>query len=82
ALDPRQPRPRTDRWIALLAAVDAWREPAFPLLGRDVLDRGIPRGPDVGRLLKAVRQWWEDEDYRPDRPACLKKLKAEAGTEA
>ncbi|MDW8340757.1 MAG: CCA tRNA nucleotidyltransferase [Geminicoccaceae bacterium] len=50
--------------------------PRFPLGGRDLLARGIPTGPRVGRLLEAVRRWWEDEGFRPDRAACLARLDA------
>lgn len=79
ALDPRRPRARTQRWTDRIAATEAWHDIEFPLKGRDALELGVPRGPDVGRVLKAVEQWWEDEDYRPDRAACLKKLRAEVG---
>ena len=50
--------------------------PEFPLRGRDVTKLGIPPGPDVGRLLAAVEEWWEAGDYRADRRACLARLKA------
>lgn len=80
SIDPRQPHARTQAWLDHIAYVDAWRAPEFPLKGRDALDLGVPRGPDCGRALKAVQAWWEDEDYRPDRTACLKKLRAEVGS--
>ncbi|MEQ8499096.1 MAG: hypothetical protein RIB84_06860 [Sneathiellaceae bacterium] len=34
----------------------------------------MPAGPAVGRLLAAVRLWWEEGDYRADRAACLGEL--------
>ena len=67
----------------LLRSAAAWQQPIFPLTGADLLSRGLAPGPDFGRLLAAVRHWWEVLDFRPDRPACLAKL-AELlpGTEA
>lgn len=77
AVDPRQPHERTERWIGLIGAADAWTDVLFPLRGRDAMDLGIPHGPEIGRLLKRVETWWEDEDFRPDFEACRKKLSAE-----
>jgi poly(A) polymerase len=37
---------------------------------------GIPAGEQVGRLLTAVRDWWEAGDFAADRAACLTYLKA------
>ena len=31
--------------------------------------------PPVGRLLDAVRRWWEDGDFVASRAECLVKLK-------
>ncbi len=57
-----------------LALLRGWRAPAFPLRGRDAQALGVPKGPEVGRLLKAVEDWWIGEDFAPDRAACLEKL--------
>jgi poly(A) polymerase/tRNA nucleotidyltransferase (CCA-adding enzyme) len=48
--------------------------PVFPLEGRDVVAAGIPQGPRVGALLRAVRQWWLDGGCVADRAACLANL--------
>jgi poly(A) polymerase len=53
---------------------DQWTPPAFPIGGDDVGPLGVPEGPEVGRLLTAVRNWWEDGDFRADRAACLARL--------
>lgn len=55
-------------WLRL---ADGWAAPSFPLTGADVLALGLQPGPEVGRLLAAVRGWWEAQDFRPDRAACL-----------
>jgi poly(A) polymerase len=58
-----------------LAIAGAWRPRRFPLSGADVLDLGFTAGPDVGSLLRAVEDWWIDEDFVPDRAACLARLR-------
>ncbi len=59
----------------MLTLVDTWPCPTFPLAGRDVAALGIPPGPRIGRLLAAVRAWWEAGDFTADRAACLARLK-------
>jgi poly(A) polymerase len=49
-------------------------KPVFPLEGRDVVARGIAAGPQVGALLREVRQWWMDGGCVADRAACLAQL--------
>jgi poly(A) polymerase len=66
----------------MLALAQSWQPPAFPLTGRDVTALGIAPGPSVGRLLAAVRQWWEDGDFAADRAACLARLRQIADAEA
>jgi poly(A) polymerase len=62
------------RWSERLSLVDGWRPPRFPLRGRDALAIGVPRGPEIGRLLDAVEAWWEDNDFAPDHAACMARL--------
>jgi poly(A) polymerase len=52
-----------------------WPVPVFPLGGDDVTALGIAPGPRVGRLLTAVRRWWEEGDFAADRAACLARLR-------
>jgi poly(A) polymerase len=65
-----------DRLCELLALARDWTPPAFPLAGRDVTALGIAPGPEVGRLLGAVHDWWETGDFTADRAACLVHLQA------
>jgi poly(A) polymerase len=60
----------------LLALAKIWPIPKFPLTGDDVTAFGIAPGPRVGRLLGAVKRWWEEGDFAADRAACLAKLTA------
>lgn len=63
------------RLAELLALARDWTPPVFPLGGRDVTALGIPPGERVGRLLAAVKRWWEEGDFAADRAACLDWLK-------
>lgn len=55
-----------------------WRAPTFPLSGDDVMKLGVERGPEVGRILNAVEEWWIAEHFRPNESACRAKMKEEA----
>jgi len=63
-------------WRAMLETIEQWEAPTFPLAGADVLARGVPEGPEVGRLLTAVEDWWIERDFAPDRTALLDRLDA------
>lgn len=54
----------------------AFRVPRFPLVGNDVLAMGIASGPEVGRVLADVEDWWAAQDFAPGRTKCLERLKA------
>ncbi|MGE5540247.1 MAG: CCA tRNA nucleotidyltransferase [Gemmatimonas sp.] len=69
-------------WRALIDVAERWRPAVFPVTGEDALRLGIPQGPDLGETLRAVEEWWADEDFRPDREACLAQLQALAQARA
>lgn len=52
----------------------SWETPTLPIDGSDAKVAGIPHGPDIGHALRAVEDWWANNDFAPDRHACLKKL--------
>jgi tRNA nucleotidyltransferase/poly(A) polymerase len=58
----------------LFSLPDRWPPPTFPLRGRDLLPEGIPRGPAIGAMLKAVEDWWVENDFRPDETALRQRL--------
>ena len=63
-------------WRAMLDRAENWEAPEFPLAGADVLARGIEVGPEVGRLLRAVEDWWIEQDSWPGRELTLERLDA------
>ncbi len=79
AATTRLTRGRNTRWVELLHGIDAWQPVVFPLLGRDAIALGVPRGPRIGALLREVEEWWEEGGYAADRPACLARLRLLAG---
>lgn len=63
-------------YAAMIAAADSWEETKLPVKGRDVLALGVENGPEVGRLLKDIEAWWIENDFQPDREACLSRLRS------
>ena len=72
---------RNAAWIDRLDSVDRWAIPDFPLTGSDAHKFGLPRGPEIGRLLAEVEAWWEDGDFQADRDTCLNRLEELIGHE-
>ncbi len=64
-----------DGWAALVADGDDWQPKKFPLQGADVMALGVPRGPEVGVVLRATEDWWIEDGFRADRASCLRQLK-------
>jgi poly(A) polymerase len=58
-----------------LALARQWRPPALPISGDDLLALGVPAGPRLGSILRAVESWWEGRDFQPDREACLARAR-------
>jgi poly(A) polymerase len=54
-----------------LVTIERWRRPRFPLKGADIVKLGIPEGPRIGEILQRVEAWWIEQDFAPDRAACL-----------
>jgi len=46
----------------------------FPVTGQDLIDRQVRPGPELGKRLKQLEDWWLSNDLRPDRQACLQEL--------
>jgi poly(A) polymerase len=58
--------PDSQSWRARLALPERWRPPRFALGGADVMTLGVPAGPRVGELLRAVEDWWIAGDFAAD----------------
>ena len=64
------------QWRMLLTMADNWQRPRFPLSGLDVMQAGVPEGPEVGRVLARVEDWWVGGDFASDEGALRDRLKA------
>lgn len=56
-----------------------WPRPELPVKGRDASALGVPKGPEIGRLLKELEDWWIAGDFAADREACMAELKRRIG---
>jgi poly(A) polymerase len=63
-------------WRILLEMAQSWQRPRFPLTGREVMAAGVPEGPEVGRVLALVEDWWIGGDFSADESACRERLAA------
>ncbi|MGK2740423.1 CCA tRNA nucleotidyltransferase [Tepidicaulis sp. LMO-SS28] len=64
------------QWRALLAMADSWERPKLPLTGQMVHAAGVPDGPEVGRVMREVEEWWVDSDFIEDEFSIIERLKA------
>ncbi|NBX73043.1 MAG: CCA tRNA nucleotidyltransferase [Alphaproteobacteria bacterium] len=70
-------------WYVLMAAqqgfhkteawnlIQHWKVPALPISGRDVQGLGIQAGPEMGKILQEVAEWWQQNDFMPGKTDCL-----------
>jgi poly(A) polymerase len=62
-------------WRMLLQMAGNWQHPRFPITGRDVMAAGVAEGPEVGRVLAALEDWWLEGDFAADEGALRGRLK-------
>jgi poly(A) polymerase len=56
-----------------------WPRPELPVKGRDVSALGVPAGPEIGRLLKDLEDWWIVGDFAANRGQALAELRRRIG---
>ena len=62
-------------YARLLDVALTWEKPVFPISGKDVIAAGVPKGPEVGRLQRAVEEVWVASDFRLERDQLLAVLR-------
>jgi poly(A) polymerase len=62
-------------WAGLLDLPERWPLPRFPVSGADLARRGVASGPEMGRLLKGLEDWWMGAGF-PEKDAVLQQLDA------
>jgi poly(A) polymerase len=65
-----------EAWAELLALPDHWPCPRFPVSGADLARRGVAAGPEMGRMLKRLEDWWMAAGFPADKDAVLDQLEA------
>ena len=61
-------------WRDLFARTCAWTPHPLPVGGSDVLAEGVSPGPEVGRILAALTEWWIGTAFKAGRTAALAQL--------
>lgn len=71
-----RPGPEALRWRMMLRMAQAWERPRFALTGLDVMRAGVPEGPDVGRILAGIEDWWASGDFTAGEAELRARLKS------
>jgi poly(A) polymerase len=66
--------PNDENWRNVLKRAQNWLRPQFPLTGNDLRDVGIEQGPELGKQLQALEDWWVAAEFQPNRAALLNRL--------
>jgi len=66
----------TSAWRAVLALAEGWTAPKLPLTGEAVMAAGASKGPSVGKVMRAVEDWWVENDFPTDEAALKARLAA------
>jgi poly(A) polymerase len=64
-------------WRELATFPERWEAPAFPLKAADLIARGVPKGPQLGKALAAAEEKWISAGF-PDEPSTLQRIADEA----
>jgi len=63
------------KFSALLKITEAYEKPVFPLSGQDLIEAGIPKGPEMGQRLKAAEAVFVETGFTLDKAALLEVAK-------
>ncbi len=66
--------PDSRAWRERLALPERWQPPRLPLGGVEVMALGVPAGPRVGEILRALETWWIADDFAADDRLLRAKL--------
>jgi len=61
-------------WRQRFALAATWPVPKLPVTGSDVMALGVPAGPRVGELLRALEDWWIARDFKEDETSLRARL--------
>ena len=61
-------------WVSALDLARTWSPPPFPVTGEEIKALGVPEGPKVGEVRRALKQWWIDGDFTATKAQALDEL--------
>ena len=59
---------------SLAKEVDTFTAPEFPVTGKDLLDKGLKSGPDLGKALANLKARWMDSNYELTKDQLLSNI--------
>lgn len=66
---------QSSRWMVLADLALGWQAPVFPITGKDLVEAGVPKGPGMGKALKALEALWVRSGFSTEKPQLLAALK-------
>jgi len=73
AISPNEPKKK--KYLKFFSFINSYKVTNFPIIGKDIINKGIKTGPIVGKILKSIEEWWLDNKTKPSRKDCLEKIK-------
>ncbi len=61
-------------WLGLLKFAEDWPVPVFPVTGKDLIERGVAPGREMGDKLRALEDWWMAAGFPDDKNEILAQL--------
>lgn len=62
------------KWQSLATLAKEWEPPDFPIRGKDLEKAGVPKGPEMGRSLKALEALWVRSGFTANKDRLLMAL--------
>jgi len=66
---------QSSRWMVLADLALGWHPPVFPVSGKDLAKAGVPKGPSMGKALKALEALWIRSGFSTEKTQLLAALK-------
>jgi poly(A) polymerase len=57
-----------------LKIIQKWDIPQLPVTGNDLMKAGVEEGPELGRKLTEIEDWWVENDFAPGKKECLARV--------
>lgn len=64
----------SSRWMSLADLAMGWTPPEFPISGKDMKAAGVEPGPQMGKMLEALKALWVRSGFTADREKLLMAL--------